>query len=243
MLRYELDPQLVLDTPPLAATKEASCSSIIKATFSTVRIVGYPATGFGSNWHQPNCTGLPVSLKICRPANSQPGRRPFRPGWRRSRTAPPWVGISWLDTARRRRFSGCCGLRCGLMGCSARLALRVFAEYAAPLQLMGRRMAKPSNLAKMSVETLLEMRDEIGKILSGKVGQLQSQLAALGDGGWVSSEKAVGRPKGSGNTLKARRSRRSIVTLKTGQRHGPAAVRRPGGWWRRSTAATRKTRS
>ena len=67
-------------------------------------------------------------------------------------------------------------------------------------------MARPSNLAKMSVETLLEMRDEIGKILSGKVGQLQSQLAALGDGGWVSSgKKAVGRPKGSGNTLKGKK--------------------------------------
>jgi DNA-binding protein H-NS len=58
----------------------------------------------------------------------------------------------------------------------------------------------------MSVDALLEMRDEIGKILSGKVGQLQSQLAALGDGGWVSSgKKAVGRPRGSGNTLKGKK--------------------------------------
>jgi DNA-binding protein H-NS len=58
-------------------------------------------------------------------------------------------------------------------------------------------MAK-SNLASMSVEALLKMRDDIGKILSDKVGALQNQLAALGDGGWVGSgKKAVGRPKGS----------------------------------------------
>jgi hypothetical protein len=40
-------------------------------------------------------------------------------------------------------------------------------------------MARPPNLAKMSVEALLEMRDDIGKILSDKARQLQSQLAAL----------------------------------------------------------------
>jgi DNA-binding protein H-NS len=59
-------------------------------------------------------------------------------------------------------------------------------------------MARPSNLASMSVEDLIKMRDDIGKILSGKVGQLQSQLTALADGGWVSSgKKAVGRLAGS----------------------------------------------
>lgn len=59
-------------------------------------------------------------------------------------------------------------------------------------------MGRTSNLAKMSVEALIEMRDDIGKILGDKVGQLQSQLAALGDGGWVSSSrKAVGRRNGS----------------------------------------------
>jgi hypothetical protein len=42
------------------------------------------------------------------------------------------------------------------------------------------------------------MCENIEKILSDKVGHLQRQLAALGDGGWVSSgKKAVGRPKGS----------------------------------------------
>jgi len=43
-------------------------------------------------------------------------------------------------------------------------------------------MARPSNLAKLSVEALLELRDDIAKILSSKAGQLQSQLAALGLG-------------------------------------------------------------
>jgi len=34
----------------------------------------------------------------------------------------------------------------------------------------------------MSVDALLELRDDIGKILTSKAGQLQSQLAALGLG-------------------------------------------------------------
>jgi DNA-binding protein H-NS len=59
-------------------------------------------------------------------------------------------------------------------------------------------MARPSKLASMSVEALLKLRDDIGSILSRKAGQLQTQLAALGDGGWVpSTKKAVGRPRGS----------------------------------------------
>jgi DNA-binding protein H-NS len=59
-------------------------------------------------------------------------------------------------------------------------------------------MARPSKLALMSVEALLQLRDDIGSVLSRKAGQLQTQLAALGDGGWISSaKKAVGRPRGS----------------------------------------------
>ena len=50
----------------------------------------------------------------------------------------------------------------------------------------------------MSVEALLQLRDDIGSVLSRKAGQLQTQLAALGDGGWITStKKAVGRPRGS----------------------------------------------
>jgi len=63
-------------------------------------------------------------------------------------------------------------------------------------------MARPSKLAALSIEALLQLRDDIGNILTQKVGQLQGQLAALGDGGWISSgnwvssgKKAVGRPR------------------------------------------------
>ena len=38
-------------------------------------------------------------------------------------------------------------------------------------------------VAAMSVEALLELRDEIGEILSSKAGQLQDLLAALGQHG------------------------------------------------------------
>ena len=57
-------------------------------------------------------------------------------------------------------------------------------------------MARLSKLASMSVEALLQLRDDIGSVLSRKAGQLQTQLAALGDGGWT-AKKAVGRPRGS----------------------------------------------
>jgi DNA-binding protein H-NS len=52
-------------------------------------------------------------------------------------------------------------------------------------------MARPSNLAKLSVEALLELRDDIGKILSSKAGQLQSQLAALGLGATPRGKRRV----------------------------------------------------
>jgi DNA-binding protein H-NS len=61
-----------------------------------------------------------------------------------------------------------------------------------------------ANLASMSVEALLQLRDNVERILTRKANQLQSQLAALGDGGWISlSKKAVGRPRGS--SLKGRK--------------------------------------
>jgi hypothetical protein len=40
-------------------------------------------------------------------------------------------------------------------------------------------MAK-GNLASMSVDALLKLRDDIGKVLSRKAGQLQDQLSRLG---------------------------------------------------------------
>ena len=48
-------------------------------------------------------------------------------------------------------------------------------------------MARPSKLTSMSVEALIRLRDDIGNVLSSKAGQLQRQLAALGDGGWITS--------------------------------------------------------
>jgi DNA-binding protein H-NS len=58
-------------------------------------------------------------------------------------------------------------------------------------------MAKNS-LASMTVEALIQLRDDVIQALSRRSAELQSQLAALGDGGWVSSgKKAVGRPAGS----------------------------------------------
>ena len=61
-----------------------------------------------------------------------------------------------------------------------------------------------ANLASMSVEALLKLRDNVGRILSGKADEVQQQLAALGDGAWISSaKKMVGRPRGS--SLKGRK--------------------------------------
>jgi hypothetical protein len=37
-----------------------------------------------------------------------------------------------------------------------------------------------SNLASMSVDALLELRDDIGKVLSRRAGQLRDQLSRLG---------------------------------------------------------------
>src|SRR3979411_997116 len=63
-------------------------------------------------------------------------------------------------------------------------------------------MARPSKLASMSVEALLQLRDEIGSVLSRKTDQLKTPPPALGGGGWT-AKKAVGRPRGS--TMKGRK--------------------------------------
>ena len=41
-------------------------------------------------------------------------------------------------------------------------------------------MAKTPSLASMSVEALLKLRDEVGKVLSQKAAQLEEQLSMLG---------------------------------------------------------------
>jgi DNA-binding protein H-NS len=54
-------------------------------------------------------------------------------------------------------------------------------------------MAKaPSNLAAMSVETLLKLRDDIGAVLSRKAGELKQQLSRLTGG----TDYGNGKPSG-----------------------------------------------
>jgi DNA-binding protein H-NS len=58
------------------------------------------------------------------------------------------------------------------------------------------------DLASMSVEALLKLRDDIGSILSRKADDLKQQLSRLGDNGsWVSPGRA-GRGR---RTLKGRK--------------------------------------
>jgi DNA-binding protein H-NS len=66
-------------------------------------------------------------------------------------------------------------------------------------------MAK-SSLASMTVEALIQLRDDVIQALSRRSAELQSQLAVLEDGGWISSgKKVVGRPRGSGSKLIGRK--------------------------------------
>src|SRR4051812_24318647 len=76
-----------------------------------------------------------------------------------------------------------------------------------PHPLIGGTALRPKTIpASMSVEALIQLRDDAIQALSRRSAELQSQLAALGDGGWVSSgKKAVGRPKGRGSKLKGRK--------------------------------------
>jgi DNA-binding protein H-NS len=43
-------------------------------------------------------------------------------------------------------------------------------------------MARTPSLASMSVEALLKLRDEVGKVLNQKAAQLEEQLSMLGGG-------------------------------------------------------------
>src|SRR5262245_8346502 len=52
-------------------------------------------------------------------------------------------------------------------------------------------MARTPSLASMSVDALLKLRDDIGKVLSHKAVQLEAQLSKLG------GEAASGRGRGS----------------------------------------------
>jgi DNA-binding protein H-NS len=57
-------------------------------------------------------------------------------------------------------------------------------------------MAKSQSLASMSVDALLKLRDDIGTVLSKKVGELRRQLASLTGNGSIGSGKR-GRKAGA----------------------------------------------
>jgi DNA-binding protein H-NS len=62
-------------------------------------------------------------------------------------------------------------------------------------------MAK-QNLASMSVEALLKLRDDIGAVLGRKADELKQQLSRLGDGGSISSSRTASAGR---RTLKGRK--------------------------------------
>jgi len=65
-------------------------------------------------------------------------------------------------------------------------------------------MPRPKNLAKMSLEALVELRDTISDALSAKAAGLRKQLSAL-TGTDVGNGVRRGRPAGRGSSLKGRK--------------------------------------
>ena len=63
---------------------------------------------------------------------------------------------------------------------------------------MEMKMARAPSLASMSVEALLKLRDDVGKVLSQKAVQLEEQLSKLGG-------QAGGGRRGRGSTMKGRK--------------------------------------
>jgi DNA-binding protein H-NS len=66
------------------------------------------------------------------------------------------------------------------------------------LTAMEMKMARTPSLASMSVDALLKLRDDIGKVLSQKAVQLEDQLSKLG------GEAGSGR-RGRGSAMKGRK--------------------------------------
>jgi DNA-binding protein H-NS len=64
---------------------------------------------------------------------------------------------------------------------------------------MEMKMARTPSLSSMSVEGLLKLRDDVGKLLSQKAVQLEEQLSKLGD------EAGGGRRRGRASTMKGRK--------------------------------------
>ena len=66
------------------------------------------------------------------------------------------------------------------------------------LTAMEMKMARTPSLASMSVDALLKLRDDVGKVLSQKAVQLEDQLSKLG------GEAGSGR-RGRGSAMKGRK--------------------------------------
>lgn len=67
-------------------------------------------------------------------------------------------------------------------------------------------MARPSKLSLMSVESLIELRDDVSAMLSKKADELQRQLARLTGGNEIGNgRKAMRASSGNARSLKGRK--------------------------------------
>lgn len=67
-------------------------------------------------------------------------------------------------------------------------------------------MARPKSYAKMSLEALIELRDDVMAAISEQADSLRAQLARLGGGDSIGHGKRRGRPPGlKGSKLKGRK--------------------------------------
>ena len=80
-------------------------------------------------------------------------------------------------------------------------------------------MARPSKLSLMSVESLIELRDDVSAMLSKKADELQRQLARLTGGGSVvgNGRKAMRGSSGNARGLKGRKVVPKYRDPKTGE--------------------------
>jgi len=74
-------------------------------------------------------------------------------------------------------------------------------------------MARPSNLASMSVDSLLKLRDQIGAVLGRKTDDLKKQLAQISGGG------DVGKKAGWGSSGNGRRAIRKTKGRKVAPKY------------------------
>jgi DNA-binding protein H-NS len=66
-------------------------------------------------------------------------------------------------------------------------------------------MPKKQNLASLSVDALLDLRDQVAAALSRKGEELRRQISRFTDGEKASTGRRPGRPAGAGHALKGRK--------------------------------------